>query len=81
MNTTPNADSIARFVVEHRHREYPPEVLDAARQCLVDWFGVCLGALNEPPAVAVHRMVSAWGSQGVHACLQEAMQPQCLPRS
>jgi 2-methylcitrate dehydratase PrpD len=64
MNTTPNADSIARFVVEHRHREYPAEVLDAARQCLVDWFGVCLGALTEPPAVAVHRMVSAWRSQG-----------------
>lgn len=64
MNTTPNADAIARFVVEHRHREYPPEVLDAARQCLVDWFGVCLGALTEPPAVAVHRTVSAWGSHG-----------------
>ena len=64
MNTTPNADSIAHFVIDHHHREYPPEVLDAARQCLVDWFGVCLGALNEPPAVAVHRMVSAWSSHG-----------------
>ena len=64
MNTTPNADSIARFVVEHHRRDYPPEVLDAARQCLVDWFGVCLGALTEPPAVAVHRMVSAWASRG-----------------
>jgi 2-methylcitrate dehydratase PrpD len=64
VKATPNADSIARFVVDHRHREYPAEVLDAARQCLVDWFGVCLGALNEPPAVAVHRMVSAWRSEG-----------------
>lgn len=62
--TTPNADAIARFVVEHAHRDYPADVLDAARQCLVDWFGVCLGALTEPPAVAVHRMVSAWASQG-----------------
>jgi 2-methylcitrate dehydratase PrpD len=56
--------TIARFVVEHRDRDYPTEVLDAARQCLVDWFGVCLGALHEPPALAVHRMVSAWRSQG-----------------
>jgi 2-methylcitrate dehydratase PrpD len=64
VNATPNADSIARFVVEHRHREYPAAVLDAARQCLVDWFGVCLGALTEPPAIAVHRIVSAWRSQG-----------------
>jgi 2-methylcitrate dehydratase PrpD len=64
MNATPNADAIARFVVEHRHREYPAAVLDAARQCLVDWFGVCLGALTEPPAIAVHRMVSTWRSQG-----------------
>jgi 2-methylcitrate dehydratase PrpD len=64
VNTTPNADSIARFVVDHRRRDYPTEVLDAARQCLVDWFGVCLGALTEPPAVAVHRMVSAWDSRG-----------------
>jgi 2-methylcitrate dehydratase PrpD len=64
VKTTPNADSIARFVIGHPRREYPPEVLDAGRQCLVDWFGVCLGALSEPPAVAVHRMVSAWRSQG-----------------
>jgi|SoiMethySBSTD1v2_1073268.scaffolds.fasta_scaffold08583_6 2-methylcitrate dehydratase PrpD len=64
MNATPNADRIANFVVEHATREYPPEVLDAAKQCLVDWFGVCLGALTEPAAVAVHRTVSAWRTQG-----------------
>ncbi|MGZ8156971.1 MAG: MmgE/PrpD family protein [Burkholderiales bacterium] len=64
MNATPNADSIADFVVKHPRREYPPDVQDAAKQCLVDWFGVCLGALAEPPAVAVHRMVSAWRSEG-----------------
>jgi 2-methylcitrate dehydratase PrpD len=62
--TTPNADSIARFAAAHKGREYPPEVIDAAKQCLVDWFGVCLGALTEPPAVAVNRMVTAWRSQG-----------------
>ncbi len=64
MNTTPNADRIAEFAAAHRERDYPAEVIDAAKQCLVDWFGVCLGALAEPPALAVHRTVSAWRSQG-----------------
>lgn len=64
MNTTPNADLISAFVVQHPRREYPAEALDAARQCLVDWFGVCLGALAEPPALAVHRMVNAWRTHG-----------------
>jgi len=64
MNATPNADRIANFVVAHAQRDYPPEVLDAAKQCLVDWFGVCLGALTEPAAVATHRTVTAWRTQG-----------------
>lgn len=64
LNTASNADLIARFVATHRDREYPVEVLDAAKQCLVDWFGVCLGALTEPPAVRVHRMVTGWGTTG-----------------
>src|SRR5258705_1847586 len=64
MNVTPNADLIAHFVVGHRERTYPHAVLDAAKQCLVDWFGVCLGALAEPAALCMYRTVGAWRSQG-----------------
>ena len=64
MTVTSNADLIAHFVVRHRERTYPHEVLDAAKQCLVDWFGVCLGALAEPAALCVHRTVAAWRSKG-----------------
>ena len=64
MTVTSNADLIAHFVARHRGRSYPEGVLDAAKQCLVDWFGVCLGALAEPAALCVHRTVAAWRSQG-----------------
>lgn len=59
-----NADAITRFVVEHRQRSYPAPVLDAAKQCLVDWLGVCLGAVHDPAAQAVHRVVQASGAAG-----------------
>jgi 2-methylcitrate dehydratase PrpD len=61
---TPNADAIARFAGAYREREYPAQVVDAAKQCLVDWFGVCLGALDDPAAAYVQRIVDSWRSAG-----------------
>jgi 2-methylcitrate dehydratase PrpD len=51
-------------------------VLDAAKMCLVDWFGVALGAINEPAARAVRTVAQKWGPSGrAHMLLGPAVAP------
>jgi 2-methylcitrate dehydratase PrpD len=42
--------TLAEQAVELRHAELPPDVVELARQCLLDWFGVTLAGAHEPPA-------------------------------
>lgn len=39
-------------------------MLDAARQCALDWFSVCLAGRTDPESDAVARLVHGWRSQG-----------------
>lgn len=57
----PVATKVASFVAGARHRNHPPEIIDAAKKCLADWLGVALGACEEPVARAV---VAATASAG-----------------
>ena len=50
---TPVADSIVAFIADSVERNYPPEVLDAARLCLVDWTGTTVGGASEPAGILV----------------------------
>jgi 2-methylcitrate dehydratase PrpD len=59
-----NLDRAASFASQLRHRELPPDVLDAAKKCLADWVGVALGARDEPAARAVRATVAAWQARG-----------------
>ncbi|MGV3633144.1 MAG: MmgE/PrpD family protein [Pseudorhodoplanes sp.] len=52
---TPVATSLVDFLVAAPTRVYPAEVLDAARMCLVDWAGVAIGAIGEPPGNLVRQ--------------------------
>ena len=61
---TPIGDAAARFIAGTATRKYAPEVLEAAKMCLVDWMGVALGSVNEPPAVAVRKVATSWGTRG-----------------
>lgn len=61
---TPIGDAAARFIAATPGRNHAPEVLDAAKMCLVDWFGVALGAVHEPAAIAVRRVAEGWRTQG-----------------
>jgi len=54
----------ARYIAATSGRALSEPVLDAAKACLVDWCGVALGALNEPAAVAVRKVVHSWGGTG-----------------
>jgi 2-methylcitrate dehydratase PrpD len=60
----PIADAASAFIAASRARQHAPEVIDAAKMCLVDWFGVALGALHEPAAQAVRRTALKWHSGG-----------------
>lgn len=59
-----NARAIATFVARMRERALPPEVLEGARLCIADWYGVTLGATGLPPVHAIARVAKAWGTQG-----------------
>ncbi|MEE8396508.1 MAG: MmgE/PrpD family protein [bacterium] len=61
---TSNGAVIARFIASAGTRSFPPEVVDAAKKCLVDWFGVALGAHQEPAAQAVRRLAQKWAAPG-----------------
>jgi 2-methylcitrate dehydratase PrpD len=59
-----NADAVANFALETKYEDLPPEVLNSARLCLVDWFGVALGSVNEPAVKAIKRTIAAWKAEG-----------------
>ena len=59
-----NADAVANFALETKYEDLPEDVLNAARFCLVDWFGVALGAANEDAVKAIKRTVLAWNAKG-----------------
>ncbi len=61
---SPIGTATARFVASAGEREFPPEVLEMAKMCLVDWFAVALGAINEPTAVAVRAAGDAMATRG-----------------
>lgn len=66
MNTEtelPVASAVASFVEGACRRNHPEEIVDAAKKCLADWFGVALGACDEPAARAVRASVASM-SQG-----------------
>lgn len=62
--TETNGAVTARFISATGSRVYPPETMDAAKMCLVDWFAVALGACREPAAVAVRGLASKWAAPG-----------------
>lgn len=59
-----NADAIADFALDMRSRALPDEIRQAARFCVVDWFGVAIGAHELAPARAIRRVVESWGATG-----------------
>ncbi|MBV7483193.1 MmgE/PrpD family protein [Bordetella sp. BOR01] len=59
-----NAGSVTGFVLDANTRALPPHVLEAARFCIVDWFGVAIGARDYAAIQALHRVVQGWHTQG-----------------
>lgn len=60
----PVASRVAEFVSGGLQRNHPEEIVDAAKKCLADWFGVALGACDEPAAKAVRSSMESLGPGG-----------------
>lgn len=60
----PNAAAIARFIDRLQRDPLPAEVLDAAKQCALDWFAVCLAGRSDPQACAIAELIHGWRSHG-----------------
>jgi len=54
----------ARWIAGARDLNLSEEVTDAARTCLIDWFGCTLGGTRESVVSLVQRRVSAWSPMG-----------------
>ena len=61
---TPRGDAIARYVAGTSQREFPPEVIEAAKKNFVDYLGVSVGSYYEAPAMAVRKTAQSWGATG-----------------
>jgi len=61
---TPALDAVTDFIVGAPSRALPAPVVDAARQCLLDWFAACAAAYHHPGPRGVARLMSRWKSQG-----------------
>lgn len=61
---TPNAEAVSRFIASAKQQNFPAEIVDAARMCLVDTVGVALGAKDEPAGQVARRVAGNWGSRG-----------------
>lgn len=64
MTHAENARAIAGYVTGLTDRQFPDEVLDAARVCLADWLAVAIGAHDQGAALAVLEVARAWGTRG-----------------
>ncbi len=61
---TPNADAAAQFIGTAQGRNYPTDVVEAARMALVDTIGVALGAHGEGAGQAARKVAGNWGASG-----------------
>jgi 2-methylcitrate dehydratase PrpD len=59
-----NLDSVSDFILTAPPRAFPADVVEAAKQCLVDWFAVSIAALDNPGPRIVREQTRAWKTQG-----------------
>jgi 2-methylcitrate dehydratase PrpD len=61
MQGTPNADTASAFITGTRSRRLSGVVSEAARMCLIDWFGVAIAARDEGAAQVLHKIGESRG--------------------
>jgi len=61
---TPRGNQLSTYIAGTRGRNFPPEVVDAAKKALLDYTGCAVGGANENVSIATKRTAEAWGGTG-----------------
>lgn len=56
-------EALSRFIVDQRFDESPPDVIEVARKCILDWIGVTLGAVGQPAAALMKEIIEDMGGR------------------
>jgi 2-methylcitrate dehydratase PrpD len=54
---------LARFVCETRFKDIPPETVNKAKECFLDWHGVALAGITDPASKIITQYVMAAGGK------------------
>lgn len=60
----PRSRMLAEYVATAPRRNFPPEIIDAAKVALIDHVGVAVGACHEPAARAARHVAETWKASG-----------------
>jgi 2-methylcitrate dehydratase PrpD len=52
-----HTEALSRFVVDCRIEDFPPNVIEVARKCVLDWIGVTVGAVGDPAVLLLKETV------------------------
>ncbi len=55
---------LTAYIAGTARREFPPEIIEAAKRALVDFLGVAVGASDDAPVRPVRRAVQGWNAAG-----------------
>ena len=61
---TTRGEQLVKYIAGTSRRSYPPEVIEAALQALVDHLGCAVGASNDEAALPARRVVARWKASG-----------------
>jgi 2-methylcitrate dehydratase PrpD len=57
-------DQLKRYIAGTRNRTLPPQIVEAAKQALLDYTGCAVGAASQNVANATRKTAEAWGGTG-----------------
>jgi len=75
---SPMTDAASRFIAGALQRDYPADVIDLAKMCLADWYGVALGARGQQAGESVRRLVQSWAAPGRARVLFDGTAPAAM---
>lgn len=61
---TPRGKQLSSYIASTRGRNFPPEIVDAAKKALLDYTGCAVGAAKQNVAIATKKTAEAWGGTG-----------------
>lgn len=75
---SPMTDSASAFIAGALAREYPDDVVELAKMCLADFYGVALGARGQQAGESVRALVRSWAAPGRSRVLFDGTAPAAM---